>query len=112
MLNVLSEIIENGNYLSPTTLRTISIREMNMSDDGRDINIHYGLFNSEIKPKPVFQNAGFREDTDLDDVFFDMSKEGCEMGLRLEVENQRFHNERRKQGAYTPRIENLEVLDR
>ena len=111
MLSVLSEIIENGNYISPTTLRTISIREMNMSDDGRDINIHYGLFNSEIKPNPVFQNAGFREDIDLDDVFFDMSKEWGEMGLRLEVENQRFQNGRRKQREHMPRIDNLEVLD-
>ena len=75
MLNALTEIIENGGCISPTTLRSITIRDLNMSNDGRDINIHYRIFDLRTSAASAIRNAGFREDVDADDIFFDMSRE-------------------------------------
>ena len=46
-----------------------------MSNDGRDINIHYRIFDPRTSVTSVIPNAGFREDIDIDDIFFDMSRE-------------------------------------
>lgn len=75
MLNALSEIIENGGCISPATLRSITIRGLEMSNDGRDINIHYRIFDPRTSVTSAIPNAGFREDIDIDDIFFDMSRE-------------------------------------
>lgn len=46
VLNVLEEIINTSGLLSYKTLNAISIVDMNLEEDGRDINIHYQLKSS------------------------------------------------------------------
>ena len=64
MLDALGSIIENGGYLPPSTMKCISIGRMEMSEDGRDINVHYRLVRDS--PPGASRTAGFREDMDID----------------------------------------------
>ena len=77
VLDILESIIETSGVLSKQTLQSIYIKDMKLSDDGRDINIHYQI--KQFSAARVSQTArmsrtaGFRgleEDFMLDDLGF------------------------------------------
>ena len=75
VLNVLEEIINTSGLLSYKTLNAISIVDMNLEEDGRDINIHYQLKSSRNNSLNELLD---RNDDDLSSYRFyivDMNKE-------------------------------------
>lgn len=105
MLDALGSIIENGGYLPPSTMKCISIGRMEMSEDGRDINVHYRLVRDS--PPGVARTAGFKEDMDLDSLFFDMSHHLIVASF-LEIENQRYMGQSYRK-VRSPNVYELEV---
>ena len=105
MLGTLGEIIENGGFLPPSTMKCISIGRMEMSEDGRDINVHYRLVRDS--PKGFSHTAGFKEDIDVDSLFYDMSRRVIVASL-LEIENQRYVGQSYR-NSRSPSVYELEV---
>ena len=105
MLDALSGIIENGGYLPPSTMKCISIGRMEMSEDGRDINVHYRLVR-DSQPGSS-RTAGFKEDIDMDSLFYDMSLLVI-VDSSLEIENQRYVSRSYRQSR-SPSMYELEV---
>ena len=105
MLDALGSIIENGGYLPPSTMKCISIGRMEMSEDGRDINVHYRLVRDS--PPGASRIAGLREDMDIDSLFYDMSRRVIAVSS-LEIENQRYVGQSYRK-VRSPNIRELEV---
>lgn len=72
VLDALSRIIEYGGIVDSTTLNSIVIQDMEMSEDGRDINIRYTIPQNNSDPTR-HSSAGFKDDADIDSTFFDFS---------------------------------------
>ena len=75
VLDILESIIETSGVLSKQTLQSIYIKDMKLSDDGRDINIHYQIKQFSAarisQTSRMSHTAGFRgeeEDWMLDDL--------------------------------------------
>lgn len=80
VLDILESIIETSGVLSKQTLQSIYIKDMKLSDDGRDINIHYQIKQFSAarisQTSRMSHTAGFRgeeEDWMLDDLGFTCS---------------------------------------
>lgn len=105
MFDALGAIIENGGYLPPSTMKCISIGRMEMSEDGRDINVHYRLVR-DSQPGSS-RTTGFKEDIDVDSLFYDMSL-FVVVDSSLEIENQRYVSRSYRQSR-SPSMHELEV---
>ena len=105
MLVALGSIIVIGGYLPPSTMKCISIGRMEMSEDGRDINVHYRLVRDSLPG--ASRIAGFREVMDIDSLFYDKSRRGFDVSS-VEFENQRYVGQSYRK-VRSPNIRELEV---
>ena len=72
MLDALSNIIEHGGVVSSTTLNNIMILDMELSEDGRDINVHYTILRDNVNSTRR-KMASLLDDSDIDSLFVNFS---------------------------------------
>ena len=72
MLDALSKIIEHGGIVSSATLNNITIQDMELSEDGRDINVHYTIFRDNVDPTRQ-KMTRMLDDSDIDSLFVNFS---------------------------------------
>ena len=70
MLDALNNIIEHGGVVSSTTLN--SIQDMELSEDGRDINVRYTILRDNVHSTNR-KMASLLDDSDIDSLFVDFS---------------------------------------
>lgn len=74
VLDILENIIETSGVLSRKTLDSISIEDMNLTEDGRDINVRFrinGASKRFTKQNPSYRRSNSHGFDDDDDAFFD-----------------------------------------
>ena len=72
MLDALNNIIEHGGVVSSTTLNSIMIQDMELSEDGRDINVRYTILRDNVHSTNR-KMASLLDDSDIYSLFVDFS---------------------------------------
>ena len=72
MLDALNNIIEHGGVVSSTTLNSIMIQDMELREDGRDINVRYTILRDNVHSTNR-KMASLLDDSDIDSLFVDFS---------------------------------------
>ena len=72
VLDALNNIIEHGGVVSSTTLNSIMIQDMELSEDGRDINVRYTILRDNVHSTNR-KMASLLDDSDIDSLFVDFS---------------------------------------
>ncbi|KAK8800346.1 hypothetical protein WA171_004978 [Blastocystis sp. BT1] len=70
VLDALNNIIEHGGVVSSTTLNSIMIQDMELSEDGRDINVRYTILRDNVHSTNR-KMASLLDDSDIDSLFVD-----------------------------------------